>query len=101
MLLIILFTVLVIGIIIARKANKKQSTIIENKVEETPLGYETGSYNPEPVINVPVEKAAEVIADNVVKSQPKQQPKQQPKKQNNNNNNKPKGKKPANKKPNA
>jgi hypothetical protein len=101
MLLIILFTVLVIGIIIARKANKKQSTIIENKVEETPLGYETGSYSPEPVINVPVEKAAEAIAANVVKTQPKQQPKKQHNNHNNNNNHKPKGKKPANKKPNA
>ena len=96
MLLIILFTVLVIGIIIARKANKKKVLVVENQVEETPLGYETGSYNPEPVINVPVEKAAEKIAENVVKTQPKQQPKKQ-----HNNNNKPKGKKPANKKPNA
>ena len=99
MLLIILFTVLVIGIIIARKANKKKVLVVENQVEETPLGYETGSYNPEPVINVPVEKAAEKIAENVVKTQPKQQPKKQH--NNNNNNHKPKGKKPANKKPNA
>ena len=96
MLLIILFAVLVIGAIITVKTNKKQSTIVENKVEETPLGYETGSYSPEPVINVPVEKAAEAIAANVVKTQPKKQHNNH-----NNNNHKPKGKKPANKKPNA
>ena len=81
MLLIILFAVLVIGAIITVKTNKKQSTIVENKVEETPLGYETGSYNPEPVIEIPVEKAAERIATNIVKPQVKKQ------------NNKPKNKK--------
>ena len=39
MLLIILIAVLVIGTIIAVKTNKKQPTIVENKDEETPLGY--------------------------------------------------------------
>jgi hypothetical protein len=81
MLLIILFAVLVIGIVIAKKTAKKQLHTIENQVEETPLGYETGSYNPEPAINVPVEAAAEKIAVNIVKPQAKKQ------------NNKPKNKK--------
>ena len=45
-------------------------------------------------------KRAEKIAENVVKTQPKQQPKKQHN-NHNNNNHKPKGKKPANKKPNA
>ena len=67
MLFIIILSVLIISAIIAKKAKKRHSTVVENIAEEIPLGYETGSYNPEPAINIPVEKAAEKIATNIVK----------------------------------